>query len=268
MVVQQRYLRQQGLLRKGTLSLGTQQPTPPVDPTAAAPHETNLQAAETQAPRETVDAETHRHYGHPEDHPVGLRHRKASQDPLHKEEDGLYDQFKELRDKANRGECSPAELIGLREVQGKLASIQHERKRTAQALLQPHSGMAGATQANMAVAAPAAKPADAAKPIEPLTPAQPAQAREQPRGEYDKMPQGSADETVAPPSVPKIAEQPSPGRHAQKAFTVQKALSPDELRERLAKEANETSAPGQNPNPGGVDPAKTLARPPQPIPVP
>src|SRR6476619_4109206 len=45
----------------------------------------------------------HSHFGHPDRHPVRMRHRKVSADPLHKEEDGLIDEWFDLWDKAKAG---------------------------------------------------------------------------------------------------------------------------------------------------------------------
>lgn len=78
---------------------------------------------------------THRHYGHLEDHPIALRHRKNSLDPLHGEEDKLVDEFKELFDKAKKGECNPVEMGRLQSIQGRLSEIQASRQEDARRLL-------------------------------------------------------------------------------------------------------------------------------------
>lgn len=216
------------------------------------------------------DPDTHRHYGHPDDHPVGLRHRKASQDPLHGQEDKLYDELKELRDGAGRGELSPMQMTRLREVQGQLQAIQHQRMQEAQQLASPASqvdndvapsapmtGGAGtpATSAvmNNGYAGHPAKPATPAEPIKPFSPAREPVAREQPRGQYLHHPE-TADRPPSP------VTRYSPGGDTFK-LPEQKALTPEEL----TKEANEMGAPATVPTAVHHDPAAHHPKPPKPI---
>lgn len=77
----------------------------------------------------------HRHQGHPDSHPVMLRHRKVSADPMHKEEDGLIDEWKDLYDKAAKGECTAMELARINEIRGRIDEINASRSSDAQAIL-------------------------------------------------------------------------------------------------------------------------------------
>lgn len=109
-------------------------------------------SAVTQRPVETVDDPngsedsgdrgdqrgtdlTHRHFGHPQEHPVALRHRKKSADPLHGEEDSLVDEWKDIREKATRGECSPQEMSRMRQVKGRIDEIQSTREGDARRIV-------------------------------------------------------------------------------------------------------------------------------------
>ena len=98
----------------------------------------SLDDSYTQAPIDVQDDErilTHKHFGHPQDHPVALRHRKASADPLHKEEDKLIDQWKDLWDKAKKGECTPIELGTMKTIRGRLDEINGTRSDDARRIL-------------------------------------------------------------------------------------------------------------------------------------
>lgn len=77
----------------------------------------------------------HRHQGHPETHPVRLRHRKTSADPLHKEEDGLVDQWKDLYDKAQQGMCTPQELQQLEQIRARVGELNASRATDAERIL-------------------------------------------------------------------------------------------------------------------------------------
>jgi len=79
------------------------------------------------SPADQPDVITHRHFGHPQEHPIALRHSKESMDPLHKEEDKLVDQYKQLYRKAQQGLLSPVEEAGLLGIMGKLKEIQATR---------------------------------------------------------------------------------------------------------------------------------------------
>lgn len=76
----------------------------------------------------------HAHAGHVEPHPVALRHRKGSADPLHGEEDKLVDEYKDLYEKAGKGMCTGLELMRLREIRGQLKEIQGKRAGEAEAI--------------------------------------------------------------------------------------------------------------------------------------
>lgn len=112
------------LLNKSGLSIGTQ---------------SQVEDTYTQAPVDVREDQNqsmvHRHQGHPDEHPVSLRHRKTSADPLHKEEDKIIDQFKDLWDKAKRGECNPLELAAMRTLRGRLEEINNTRLSDAQRIL-------------------------------------------------------------------------------------------------------------------------------------
>ena len=98
----------------------------------------DIEATYTQDPIEVVEAGhalTHRHFGHPDEHPVAMRHRKGSADPLHGEEDKLVDEYKDLYDKARRGECTPAELGRVRDIRGRLSEINAAREGEARRVL-------------------------------------------------------------------------------------------------------------------------------------
>lgn len=87
--------------------------------------------AEAQADRVL----THKHWGHPQEHPISLRHRKQSADPLHGEEDKLVDEYKELWEKATRGDCSSNDMIRMRDVKGRLDEIQSSRETDARRII-------------------------------------------------------------------------------------------------------------------------------------
>lgn len=119
------------IAKQGGMSLGTQGP---ISPSPA------VEASYTQEPTtvEEVQAKkvlTHRHFGHPEEHPVTLRHRKASIDPMHNEEDKIIDEYKDLYDKAKKGECNPLEMKRVHQLRGRLHEIQASRESDARRIL-------------------------------------------------------------------------------------------------------------------------------------
>lgn len=81
------------------------------------------------------DILTHRHMGHPGEHSIALRHSKASADPLHKEEDKLVDQYKELYRLAMEGNLPPARESEMLETIAKLKEIQATRLEEAQGVV-------------------------------------------------------------------------------------------------------------------------------------
>lgn len=125
------YVGQSVVKKQGGMGLGAQAPLPPAQ----------VEASFTQAPIDVVESDagrkvlTHRHFGHPEEHPVTLRHRKASADPMHAEEDKLIDEYKDLYDKARKGECNPLEMKRIHELRGRLQEIQATRETDARRIL-------------------------------------------------------------------------------------------------------------------------------------
>jgi len=92
----------------------------------------------TQAPidvRENERSLEHRHFGHPDAHPVGMRHRKISSDPSHREEDHLLDEWKDLYDKAKSGSCTPMELRRIRDIRGRLEELNATRIEDARRII-------------------------------------------------------------------------------------------------------------------------------------
>lgn len=77
----------------------------------------------------------HSHFGHPDAHPIRMRHRKMSADPLHKEEDGLLDEWYDLYDKAKQGQCTAQELKRIEEIRGRIGEINSSRSTDAERIL-------------------------------------------------------------------------------------------------------------------------------------
>lgn len=83
----------------------------------------------------------HAHSGHSAPHPVALRHRATSMDPLHKDEDKLVDEYKNLYEKAGQGLCTGVDLMRLREIKGQLRELQGKRQAEAQKIASAFGGM-------------------------------------------------------------------------------------------------------------------------------
>jgi hypothetical protein len=122
----------QSVVNKQGMSVGTQAPLGPVPAVEASYTQRPVHVAETGPDRKVL---THRHFGHPEEHPVTLRHRKASADPMHGEEDKIIDEYKDLYDKARKGECNPPEMRRIQELRGRLQEIQATRETDARRIL-------------------------------------------------------------------------------------------------------------------------------------
>lgn len=122
----------QRFLKLNKHSLGEQAPIEEIAPET-------LETSYTQDPIEVVevkgDTVMHRHFGHPHEHPIAMRHRKSSSDPLHGEEDKLVDEYKDLWDRAKKGECSPNEIKRIKEIQGRLSEINSTRQEDAKRIL-------------------------------------------------------------------------------------------------------------------------------------
>lgn len=236
---------------KRSIGVGQQVPVPPM--TTAAPP---IQAAETQEPKHVVERDMHRHFGRADEHHVGLRHRKQSQDPLHGEEDKLYDELKNLRDKASKGECTLMEQARLREVQGALTAIQHQRQSDAQKVLgheiNETYGSDNPDQDTQQQVTPV-------KPVEAVEP----QPRPVMSNYHPSFPPQGQRPPTDPKEEPKAPENPKVGKqvHPGKPFRMpeQKAIPT-----KLDNEANETGAPAPMPNAGAVDPGKA-PRVPRPV---
>lgn len=84
-------------------------------PSAGAPQQMDLQLP------------THRHYGHSKEHPVHFRHRNKSADPLHKEEDKLVAEWKDIAEDMSRGNVDPQAQQRLEQINQRLKQIQDER---------------------------------------------------------------------------------------------------------------------------------------------
>ena len=118
--------------KQGGMSVGTQMPIPASPVVETSYTQEPIDVVERRADRKVL---THRHFGHPEEHPVTLRHRKASIDPLHGEEDKIIDEYKDLYDKARRGECNSLEMRRIQEIRGRLQEIQASRETDARRIL-------------------------------------------------------------------------------------------------------------------------------------
>lgn len=123
------YVGQSIVKKHGGMGLGAQRPAPEVE---ASFTQEPIDVAESTPERKVL---THRHFGHPEEHPVTLRHRKASADPSHGEEDKIIDEYKDLYDKARKGECNPLEMKRVHELRGRLQEIQATREGDARRIL-------------------------------------------------------------------------------------------------------------------------------------
>lgn len=118
--------------KQGSMSVGTQMPIQAPPTMEASYTQDPVDVAESDPSRKVL---THRHFGHPEEHPVTLRHRKASVDPMHGEEDKVIDEYKDLYDKARRGECNPVEMKRVHQLRGRLQEIQASRESDARRIL-------------------------------------------------------------------------------------------------------------------------------------
>lgn len=138
-------------IRKGRMMMPQQGP---VQPEEVEKHQTlmphshgrknGIDVVEQQQPdvhnkptigKSQLDVGMHSHFGSPNPHPIRMRHRKASADPLHKEEDSLMDEWYDLYDKAQQGQCTAQELKRIEEIRGRIGEINSSRSSDAERIL-------------------------------------------------------------------------------------------------------------------------------------
>jgi hypothetical protein len=79
---------------------------------------------------------THRHFGMAKEHPVALRHGKSGMDALHKEEDKLVDEYRDLFAKARQGVASHQDIARAQEIKRALGEMNQRRLDEARTILE------------------------------------------------------------------------------------------------------------------------------------